>query len=74
MKNALLWLRLILLVYSVILLVTVFLQNKTDIVFIFAVTSDSELAIIILFLVLAIHPIPATTFTILRDRKNSVTF
>ena len=74
MKTALLWLRLLFLVYSVVFLVTVFLQDRTDIVFIFAVASYSGLAIETLFWVLAIRAMPAIAFTIFRDRKNSITF
>jgi len=74
MKTALLWLRLLFLVYSAVSLVTVFLQDRTDIVFIFAVASYSGLAIDILLWVLAIHAMPAIAFTILRNKKNSITF
>ena len=74
MKTTLFWLRLLFLVCSAVCLVTVFLQDRTDIVFIFAVTSYSRLAIVILFWVLAIRTLPTIAFAILRDRKNSITF
>jgi hypothetical protein len=69
-----LWLRLLFLVCSAVFLVTVFLQDRTDIVFIFVVTSYSRLAIVILFWVLAIRTLPTIAFAILRGRKDSITF
>jgi glycosyltransferase 2 family protein len=74
MKTALLWLQRLFLVCSIAFLVTVFLQNRTDIVSIFALASYSGLATAILFWVLATLVMPAIAFTILRDRKNSITF
>ena len=74
MKTALLWLQRLFLVCSIAFLVTVFLQNRTDIVSIFALASCSGLATAILFWVLATLVMPAIAFTTLRDRKNSITF
>ena len=74
MKTALLWLRLLFLVYSVVFLITVFLQGGTDIVSIFAVASYSGVAIVTLFWILAVRAMPAIAFTILRNRQNSITF
>ena len=74
MKTTLFWLRLLFLVCSAVCLVTVFLQDRTEFVSIFAVTSYSSLAIMILFWVLAIRTLPTIAFAILRDRKNSITF
>ena len=74
MKTALLWLQRLFLVCSIAFLVTVFFQNRADIVSIFTFASYSGLAIAILFWILATLVIPAIAFTILRDRKNSITF
>jgi len=74
MKTALLWLQRLFLVCSVAFLITVFFQNRTDILSIFSAASYSGLATAILFWVLATLLIPAIAFTILRDRKNSITF
>jgi len=74
MKTALLWLRLLFLVYSVVFLITVFLQGRTDIVSIFAVASHFGVAIVTLFWILAARAMPAIAFTILRNRQNSITF
>ena len=74
MKTALLWLRLLFLVYSVVFLITVFFQGRTDIVSIFAVASYSGVAIVTLFWILAVRAMPAIAFTILRNRQNSITF
>jgi hypothetical protein len=74
MKIALLWLQRLFLVCSIAFLVTVFFQNRMDIVSIFSVASYSGLALAILFWVLATLLMPAIAFTILRDRKNSITF
>lgn len=74
MKTALLWLQRLFLVCSIAFLVTVFIQNRTDIASIFAVASYSGLAIAILFWIVATLVIPAIAFTILRDRENSITY
>lgn len=74
MKTALLWLQRLFLVASVAFLVIVFFQNRADIFSIFSAASYSGLATAILFWVLATLLIPAIAFTILRDRKNSITF
>ncbi|MBL4581555.1 MAG: hypothetical protein JKY29_07035 [Gammaproteobacteria bacterium] len=74
MKTTLLWLQRLFLICSIAFLVTVFFQNRTDIASIFTDASYSRLATAILFWVLATLVIPAIAFTILRDKKNSITF
>lgn len=74
MKTALQWFQRLFLVCSIAFLVTVFFQNRTDIASIFNVASYSGLATAILFWVLATLLMPAIAFTILKDRKNSITF
>lgn len=74
MKTALLWLQRLFLVCSIAFLVTVFFQNRAEILSIFSVASYSGLATAILFWILATLLMPAIAFTILRDRQNSITF
>ena len=74
MKTALLWLQRLFLVCSIAFLIAVFFQNRTDIVSIFTAASYLGLAIAILFWILATLLIPAIALTILKDRKNSITF
>lgn len=74
MKTALLWLQRLFLVCSIAFLVTVFYQNRAEVISIFSVASYSGLTTAIFFWILATLLIPAISFTILRDRQNSITF
>ncbi len=74
MKTALLWFQRLFLVCSIAFLITVFFQNRADVVSIFSVASYPGLALAISFWVLTTLLIPAIAFTILWDRNNNIGF
>ncbi len=74
MKTALLWFQRLFLVCSIAFLITVFFQNRADVLSVFAVASYSGLIVAIMFWMLATLVMPAIACTILRDRGNSTTF
>ena len=74
MKTALLWFQRLFLVCSIAFLITVFVQNRADVLSIFSVASVSGLAVAILFWIIATLFMPSIAFTILSDRRNSISY